>query len=82
MKIESTRTRIESTRTRGEAQVETPMSYARRIAYLRDPRKVHSYTLAAIGAAPSLAVCEAIVSAHTAPERKFRELAQRRGMQA
>ncbi len=72
----------QSTRVREDAQVESPISYARRIAYLRDARKIHSYTRNALGAAPSMAVCEAIVNAHTAPERRFRELAQRRGMQA
>lgn len=52
--------------------------YARQIAYLRCPRKVRGHTLAAYGTAPTLAACQAIVDAHTLPERKFRAMCERR----
>ncbi len=55
--------------------------YARQIAYLRCPYKVRRHTLAAFGTAPTLAACEAIVDAHTAPERRFRAMVERREME-
>ena len=54
-------------------------SYARSIAYLRDPHKVRGHTLAAYGQAPSLTACQAIVDAHTLPERRFNARVERRG---
>ncbi len=62
--------------------MDTPISYARSIAYLGDASTVRARTRDEFGRAPPLFVCERIVEERKAKAKAFRQIAERRKIAA
>ncbi len=62
--------------------MDTPISYARSIAYLPDASTIRARTHDEFGRAPPLFICQRLFDEHRANARAFRQIAERRKIAA